>query len=179
MRLNYCPSETDEELRQILRLQKNNLPKAISLEEKTKEGFVTVSHTLDLLKRMQEACPHTIVKDGQNVIGYALSMHPSFGQEIEVLKPMFREIKALIPNGQSYIVMGQICIAKPYRGQGVFRKLYRKMSALVQHDFDAIITEVDSSNTRSLQAHYAIGFKDLKCYSSGGQDWHLIILNVI
>jgi len=40
-----------------------------------------------------------------------------------------------------------------------------------------IITEVDTMNTRSLDAHYSIGFKDLKRYSANGQEWKLIQLS--
>ena len=177
MQLQYSVVRTEEELRQIQELQKINLPKAISKEEKVKEGFVTVTHSIELLQRMNSACGHTIAKDGERLVGYALSMHPKFGNEIEVLRPMFEEIRSVLRSDQSYIVMGQICIAKEYRGMGVFRKLYETMRQNVMANFNAIITEVDITNTRSLNAHYAVGFKDLKQYKSGGQDWRLIILN--
>ena len=44
-------------------------------------------------------------------------------------------------------------------------------------EYDAIITEVDVLNTRSSQAHKAVGFEILKNYSSNNQDWELIIWN--
>jgi len=177
MQLQYCSAKSEEELRQILELQKDNLPVAITEQEKAKEGFVTVSHNLDLLLRMNRACPHSIVKDGDKVVGYALSMHPDFGDEIEVLKPMFAEINTVIPKDTAFVVMGQVCIAKAYRGQGIFRKLYDTMLREIRPTFKSIVTEVDATNLRSLNAHYAIGFKDLKVYESGGQKWHLMLLN--
>ena len=121
-------------------------------------------------------CPHIIAKAGGMVVGYALCMHPVFAQEIEVLIPMFDEIESAVPKPENYLTMGQICIDKNYRGQGLFKNLYATMKAAVIPEFQSIITEVDAKNTRSLQAHYAAGFADLKTYSSGGQDWHLIIL---
>ncbi len=45
------------------------------------------------------------------------------------------------------------------------------MQVSICPDFDTIITEVDAKNTRSLQAHYAVGFQVLKTYRSAGQDW--------
>ena len=72
--------------------------------------------------------------------------------------------------------MGQICVAKNYRNQGIFRGLSNAMKAHVQPEFDSIITEVDAKNTRSLQAHYAVGFKELKTYYSDDRDWVLIRL---
>lgn len=176
MILKYCACENIEELQQILALQQENLPGKISDKEKLKEGFVTVSHDLKLLENMNNAFPHTIVKEGKSVVGYALSMPPNFGDKIAVLRPMFREINAILPPGKKYIVMGQICIAKAYRGKGIFRKLYETMWQAVKKDFDCIITEVDATNLRSLEAHYAIGFQNLKMYTTGGTQWHLIEL---
>lgn len=172
----YKRASDAEELRQILKLQQQNLPIRLSLEERRKEGFVTVSHTFDILDQMNNACPHFIAKDGNKVVGYALCMHPKFADEIKVLKPMFDQITLALDNGISYIVMGQTCIAKAYRNKGVFRKLYKTMKNAVRSEFDCIITEVDANNTRSLNAHYAVGFIDLKTYRSGGQKWNLIIL---
>ena len=178
MRLQYCSATTEEELKQILALQQSNLAKVIPEQEKQKEGFVTVSHSPELLQRMNDACPHTIAKHKDKVVGYALSMHPKFGNEIVVLRPMFDEIKTMVPKEERFIVMGQICIAKAYRGQGIFRKLYEFMLREIQPAFNSIITEVDAANIRSLNAHYAAGFKDLKRYRSGDQDWHLIKLSM-
>lgn len=172
----YKRASDAEELDQILKLQLQNLSTRLSPAERQKEGFVTIEHTFELLDRMNAVCPHVIAKDEDKVVGYALCMHPKFADEINILKPMFNKIKATLADSISYIVMGQICIAREYRNKGVFRKLYETMKQAVQPEFDCIITEVDAKNTRSLSAHYAIGFNDLKTYSSGRQQWHLIIL---
>lgn len=176
MEICYSSATSKDELGQILELQKKNLPTIISKNEKEKEGFVTVSHTLELLEGMNIVCPHTIAMDGNKVVGYALSMHPKFGDKIDVLKPMFTQINAIIPENETYIVMGQICIDKAYRKKGIFRNLYKTMKNNFIPKFDSIITEVDASNIRSLNAHYAVGFKDLKTYSSDGRIWNLIVL---
>ena len=164
------------ELEQILQLQQRNLVPALSEDERLKEGFLTVSHSFELLKRMNDKCQHIIAIDNNKVVGYALCMHPVFAREIEILIPMFDEIESVVPRPQNYLPMGQICVDKNYRGQGIFKNLYATMKATNTPEFQSIITEVDAKNTRSLQAHYAVGFADLKIYSSGGQDWHLIIL---
>jgi ribosomal protein S18 acetylase RimI-like enzyme len=176
MELVFRPTTTKRELEQILELQQKNLYVNVPDEVKEKEGFVTVCHTYDILEKMHRVCPHIIAKDGDKVVGYALCMHPIFADEIEVLKPMFIEITSALPDHTTYLAMGQICIDADYRKKGIFRKLYETMKERIQPKFSAIVTEVDVKNTRSLNAHYAIGFKDLKTYSSGGQDWKLIIL---
>lgn len=168
-------SEVD--LNQILALQQKNLLGSMSSEEKKKEGFVTVSHTFDMLRAMNDTCPHVIAKSDDAVIGYALCMHPKFSDDIEVLRPMFEKIKAIHPKIKNYITMGQICVDKTYRGQGVFRQLYLTMQKAVEPEFELIITEVDAENTRSLRAHYAVGFKEVTTYTSDGREWKLIGLN--
>lgn len=174
--IRYCRSKTDKELHQILGLQQKNLFANITDEERKLEGFLTVEHTFDLLKKMNEACPHVIAKINDKMIGYALCMHPQFSTEIAVLRSMFDEIEVINPKPGKYVAMGQICLDKDYRKQGIFRSLYRTMSDSLKPEFDAIITEVDTKNIRSINAHYAVGFKHLKSYNSEGHDWELIIL---
>jgi len=174
MNLIYTTATTNEELIQILSLQQMNLKSAVSSDEMEKEGFVTVHHTLDVLTRMNNACPHIIAKDGDKVVGYALSMTDDFKDEISVLRPMFTELDNV--NIQNFITMGQICVAKTHRKMGIFRGLYNAMKIASYPKYDAIITEVDAINSRSLGAHYAVGFEKICTYSSLGQDWELISL---
>ncbi len=163
-----------DELKQILTLQQENLRKNISPEEMEKEGFVSVEHTLEQLKSMNDACGHIIAVENDRVIGYALCMHPKFADAIEMLRPMFVEIEKIRGNQMDYMVMGQICVAKTHRGQGIFKNLYLTMKEKLPTGFDTIVTEVDAKNIRSLNAHRAVGFELLKVYRSGDKEWHLI-----
>ncbi len=164
------------ELKQILALQRENLPNALLKEEMEKEGFVTIAHTFDLLNAMNKVCRHIIAKENDRVVGYVLCMHPKFGNKIDILKPMFKEIDTVLSGDEKYMVMGQVCIDKAYRKIGLFHKLYMKMQDITKPDYNFIITEVDASNKRSLNAHLAIGFVELKTYTSYGRKWHLIAL---
>jgi GNAT superfamily N-acetyltransferase len=175
MSISYGRASQLKDLKDILALQQENLPERLSEETALREGFVTVSHPLFLLQKMNEVCPHIIAMDRERLVGYALCMHPEFSTEIPVLVPMFREIEELLPD-TNYIVMGQICIDKEYRGLGIFRGLYQTMKNELREDFELIVTEVDGRNTRSLDAHFAIGFNTIKKYQSDGRDWYLIVL---
>lgn len=174
--ITYKQASSHSELEQILALQQENLPKNLNQSEMEQQGFLTVEHTPDILKEMNDECGHIIAVENDVVVGYALCMHPKFGNAIEVLKPMFKEINELVKNNQNYMIMGQICIAKTYRGKGIFRGLYRTMKACLPQGFDSIITEVDAKNQRSLQAHQAVGFTELKRYTAGKKVWSLILL---
>lgn len=173
----YKTADTNEELYQILELQRKNLSFTITEKERSMEGFLTVHHDFELMKTMNNACAHSIAVYEGKVVGYALSMAKNFRKDIELLNPMFENIEKNLPLDVSYIVMGQICVDKPYRKQGIFRGLYEFMKRQMQHTFDLIITEVDKKNNRSMNAHHAVGFKPLYSYRSNNQDWEILSLN--
>jgi hypothetical protein len=110
VKIRYKTAKTNEELYQILEIQCANIPSVISKEESVKEGFVTVHHDFEILKAMNDKCPHIIAKNNGNVIGYTLCMLKEFKEDIEVLKPMFQQIDNCIKNGETYFTMGQVCV---------------------------------------------------------------------
>ena len=176
--LIYSKVNSDKELSEILELQHKNLFENVSKEDREEHGFVTVKHTLEILKAMNIVCPHTIVKHEDKVVGFALSMTKDFAEDFTLLKPMFHEISKLVSDGK-YIVMGQICIAKDYRKQGVFRGLYQFMKTVTcLNTFDRILTEIDRKNHRSLKAHESVGFVKLKDFNSGDKNWRIVSLKV-
>jgi ribosomal protein S18 acetylase RimI-like enzyme len=172
--IQYKRASNLSELEQIIALQKSNFSLSISPEEKIEEGFVTVQHSIELLEKMNRASAHIIAKQEDKVVGYSLVMLASFQNEIEVLVPMFERIDALIPNKKNYVVMGQICVSKEFRKQGIFRGLYNFYRTEFQNKFDYLITEVDANNTRSIKAHEAIGFKTKESYLEDGKLWNII-----
>ncbi len=174
MNIKYSRCSNQRELEQILCLQKKNLRSSITQQELESEGFLTVSHTVEILSRMNDVCAHVIAKSNDNLIGYALCMHPSFAEDIPILKPMFNKIDSILENDISYMAMGQICIAKSFRKMGVFGGLYAYMRDELKGTYQMIITEVDAENQRSLKAHYTTGFCDMLVYKDGKRSWHLI-----
>ena len=180
MVLTYTTAQTDEEIEQILALQQANLPQNISAEEMAQQGFVTVQHTFELLKRMNEIGAHVIAKDGDQVVAYALTMTTDFRHDIPILLPMFEMIDAQMWKGKplsewKYYIMGQICVGKAYRAQGVFDGLYAQMKKEYADVFDMVITEVSARNQRSLRAHQRVGFEALHTYAApDGEVWELI-----
>ena len=177
----YGVAQSDADLLQILELQKKNLKTLISEEEKSSQGYVTLKHDLHLLREMNTPFPHIICKKENELMGYALIMLREMEKKIPVLSSMFTHINKLIYQGNllvntRYLIMGQVCVAKEARGQGVFAGLYREMKGRLKVDFDYIITEVDSRNTRSVRAHEKVGFQTIHEYREGEIDWKVILL---
>jgi len=179
--LEYKITQTDDELQGILNLQKKNFFSSISLEEAEKEGFVTVEHSFELLKRMNDPFGHVVAKNKEEVVAYSLVMLQDMKLEIPVLVPMFQQINEItykqnLLTNLNYFVIGQICVDKSCRGKGVFRGLYDEMTARMKDNFDFMITEIDARNQRSINAHKKYGFETIKEYSSeDGKDWVIVL----
>jgi hypothetical protein len=168
------PVEREEELEQILELQRANLPRQLSAEEIAAEGFVTVEHTLQLLKRMHALAPSIVAREGANLAGYALVMPVQCRSLIPILEPMFQRLESLGMLGQRFYVMGQICVGKPWRGKGVFDLLYQAHRRHLRATFDCSVTEVATRNTRSMRAHQRVGFTVIDRYRDATDEWALL-----
>ena len=112
---------TSEELMQILQIQQENLRDHINDTEMKSQGFVTLQHSPEVLQQFQDLAPIVIVKDGNNIAGYAMVMLRECRQLMPPLEPMFALFDQLAwkqkpLNEYRFYVMGQICVAKHYRG---------------------------------------------------------------
>jgi ribosomal protein S18 acetylase RimI-like enzyme len=169
------PVADETELQQIVELQRRNLPHSLGERDIAENGFVTVEHTLDVLRQMNAVAPSIVAKDGAELAGYALVMPVECRSFIPVLQPMFQRLEALGVFQRRFYVMGQICVAKPYRGRGVFDLLYRTHHERLRQRFDSVVTEVSVRNPRSLRAHRRVGFEELERYRDATDEWVLLI----
>ncbi len=181
MVIRYTTVEDSKTLEQILALQACNLPSAISKEQARTQGFVTVKHDPEVLRRMNAAFPSVVAKEGDVLAGYCLVMLREFAPEVPILAPFFERLEQLSWRGRplssgGWFVMGQVCVAEAYRGRGVFNGLYRHLADICQPHFDFVVTEVAERNTRSLRAHERVGFETFHIYDdpSTGERWHVI-----
>ena len=174
--MQFCRATSEAELLQILEIQQKNRKTGLSEEEIAREGFVTVVHDLGLLKEMNDASQHVLAKNGDRVIGYALVMHPSFRERIPILSNLFNLVEMLIPK-REFLVMGQICIDKPHRGTGLFKKIYAYYQQELNSEYHCLVTEVATINQRSLQAHKHVGFETLYEREEQGVSWEVLIWN--
>lgn len=177
--IRYTVAETLSDFEGILRLQVANLPSNISNEEAKQEGFVTLVHDLELLKEINTPYPHIIARDGNKIVGYALVTTIDKVPKIPLLQSTLVGLKGVKQDGTSileskFFIMGQVCIGKSYRGQGIFHGLYQHMKAQMSGDFEFIITEISINNQRSLRAHQKVGFEILKVHEDNGEDWAIV-----
>ena len=170
----------DEELDGILSLQKRFLEGSPDQKERPADGFVTVHHNLELLRDMNAVTAHVIATADKKVVGYALAMAPSFSTRVPVLQPLVDRVKPLSWQGQafdSYLIMGQVCVDQPYRGTGIFDKLYHRLQREHSNAFPFLITAIATRNTRSVAAHRRVGFQLLHQFHDpkAGEHWDIVL----
>jgi GNAT superfamily N-acetyltransferase len=167
------------ELEQILALERANLAQALTSEEARTQGFVTVEHTLPSLEEMHALAPSLVVKAGDALAGYALTMTLEAERCAPILAPMFALLRSLELRGtrlsaRRFYVMGQVCVAREYRGQGVFEALYAGHRRVYSTRFDVLVTEIATRNTRSLRAHERAGFEPIHRYRDAVDEWLIV-----
>lgn len=159
--------------------REDDLPGILALQAAsrapTADGFVTVQHTLDILRAMHALAPSVIGRDSSGaVIAYAITMPRETRALIPILEPMFQRLEQLLPPSTPFYVMGQIAVAPSHRGSGVFDALYAEHRTQYRDRFALLITEVATRNTRSMRAHERVGFRTLETYRDATDEWALI-----
>ncbi len=176
--------KTAADVQGILDLQYVNLRQNLTPETVASQGFVTIEHTFEVMKRMNAAAPSIIAKVGDKVIGYALVMLPEFKADIPALVGLFDMIDNAHFNGKplrtyKHVIVGQLCVDFEYRGLGLVNQLYAHYRSELSADFDLCITDISSKNRRSLKAHQNVGFRVVESFfdTVTQETWELVVWN--
>jgi len=179
-KLHFGIADQEEDLLQILALQRLNLKSEISEQTKTEQGFLTVNHSMEELLNMQKSTPQIVAKYQGQVVEFALAMLPESGKLIADLKPMFvildslswKEVSLL---NSKYYVMGQICVGEDFRGKGVFDQLYETHRTVYREGYALCVTEISTSNFRSQRAHERVGFRTIHKHVDHVDEWNIVV----
>jgi len=170
----------DDELTQIHQLNQQNLKSNLDQSTRGREGFVTWLYSMDLLRKMHQLAPGIIVKEGKTVAAYALTTLKASREFHPDLETMFRNLEQVLYKNKplssyQFYCMGQICVAREYRGKGLVNMLYEKHKQVYGSQFDFLLTEISTSNPRSLKAHKKIGFRTIYTYSDAMDEWEVVV----
>ena len=171
---------SENDLRQILTLQQANLKQHLSPAVRDTQGFLTLQHTLPILQEMHLLAPSIVVRMEDEVVAYALTETRECRFLMPDLEPMFALLDTLSwknkpINDYSFYTMGQICVGEKFRGQGVVEMLYQHHRNIYSSRFELFITEISTSNIRSLRAHERIGFKHLLTHRDHLDEWSTVV----
>lgn len=183
MTLTYTTVSTPQEVDQILALQAQNHRDHVDAATAVSDGFTSVRHDPAVLHAMNRAFPSAIAKSGDTLAGYCLMMPRDFRDRVPILQPMFALLDGLQWRGDAlagnprWFVMGQVCVAKEFRGQGVFDGMYRALRDAYAAQYDFTVTEISRRNARSLRAHQRVGFETLHVYPdpAADEDWEVVV----
>ncbi len=179
--IHYTTTNTTKDLEGIIALQKANLAQNLTKEEIKSQGFVTVHHSYEQLKKLNDHEKHIIAKDNDRVVGYVLAMTHHSKFDLPILIPMFNEFEIILYGSKkiadyNYIVAGQVCTNKEYRGQGIVDNCYGTYKNFYSDKYDFVITEIATTNLRSLHAHKRIGFLEIHSYTAPDKENWIIVL---
>lgn len=168
------------ELEGIKKLQEINLSANISPEEASHEGFLTASYTMNFLLEMHNDEPSIIAKVDDDVVGYALVSTKKMRFSHDLLEGLFNAIDNCEYRQQflseiNYVVVGQLCVAKDYRGKGLVQQLYAHFRDCLHDHYDYLVTDIAKSNARSLKAHQKSGFQVINELEYGGFGWDIVL----
>jgi ribosomal protein S18 acetylase RimI-like enzyme len=171
---------TREQLKKIHELNQLNLRSHLSETEQRNQGFLSWSYSLELLQQLHELAKSVIVTENDQLAGYALTTLPearSFHPELDL---MFKGFEGLVYKERPifsyrFYCMGQICIAKEFRGMGIVPMLYDKHKETYSYQYDFILTEISTRNIRSIKAHEKVGFKAIQHHRDHLDEWAVVI----
>ena len=167
------------ELEEIMELQRRFLRGVTNQEEEFSQGFLTVEHSLETLMQMHEIEPSIILKDNEQLAGYALTMprkHAVTDSCACAHVQIFPEISYRYdPSRIQLLCHGTNLRRKTLSGPGCIRSLYQTHREIYSTKYDFIVTEISTRNKRSLKAHEKVGFKLLNIYKDLLDEWAVVI----
>ncbi len=170
----------------LLKLHHANLKENLDAVTIKNEGFVSFRYDKDTILLKMEAAPQIVATtEGGEVVGYALATLPEVGAKIPAFSLIMELLKTLSYGGKrlndwKYYYMGQICVAADWRGKGVFAALYQGHKDYFGKEYDFVLTEIATENTRSLAAHRRIGFQVIHTYFDEAEqkEWQIVVLHL-
>jgi len=175
-----CTASSESDLEGILLLQRANLAQNVSEIEKLDQGFVMVPHQLPDLQHFANYAAQLILKEDEKVVGYLLAMSKSLRETVPMLKPMFAQIDQITYSGKeirdsNYLIVGQVCLGKEFRGLGLIDQMFAEYRKLFEEKYDFAITEIVTSNSRSIRAHLRVGFEIIHTFQDEFQEWNIVL----
>ncbi|KAJ3276893.1 hypothetical protein HDV01_002948 [Terramyces sp. JEL0728] len=166
----------ERHLSQILHLSKINNKNNLTPEQQS-EGFTTAEYTLEFIQKLHSETPAVVSLHNDQVVGYVIAVPKHLAAHHPLLEDMVNQIdqnKYKDFKNMDYIVVGQLCVAKEFRGMGLVPKMYTHLKNEYQKS-NCAVTDIDQRNIRSKKAHLKSGWKVFGEITYSGITFELII----
>lgn len=169
-----------QELSLISALNAENLKSGISEEEQATQGFVSWRYELPLLEALHRYAPSVVCTDGDQLAGYALTAPPESAAVHSELEALIKKIHDLPYEGcllkqYRFYILGQLCVAKSYRGMGVVEQMYAYHREQFASTYELMVLTIATKNTRSLRVHERIGFRNIHFFDDHFGGWNVYV----
>ena len=162
--LVFRRAETDRDFQKIFELHNKNTVSSLS-DEDLKDGFLSGEFTLDKFRAMNDSICIMTCFSGNDLCGYHIASTPEFNQTSPLLMQMMQQFDKIIYKGKPLaeyecFMAGPSCIAKEYRGLGIYPQLISSLFdflKVTQNPSRLRISFASESNPRSLNAQKKIG----------------------
>lgn len=164
--LTFRRAAVPEDFQKIFELQNKNVVTSLS-ESDLKDGFLSGAFSLDNLQAVNESICIMACFSGLNLCGYHIASTPEFNKSSPLLTQMMQQLNKIIYKGKiiseyDYFIAGPTCIAKEYRGQGIYPQLIESLFDFLKNTLNQSrlrISFASELNLRSLNAQKKIGCK--------------------
>lgn len=173
----------EADVESVLQLQKENLGRVLSEEEREQQGFVTFETSPETLQDIVRCEGVVVAKINSRVVGYIIPVTPERASTMAFFESYLRLLETLRYHNKPvteyrYCILAQDCVAKEHRGGGILEKLYEQLRAHSQGKYDILLSGIDPENQRSLAAHTRkIGFWVIS-EPREGVAWYTVLLDL-
>jgi len=137
---------------------------------------VTAQYSPEFLAELHSHCPSVVAKVGDAVVGYVIAATRAINVKHKVLRAMYEAITTHeAAEGFNFVLCGQLCVDKPFRGRGLAIDLYKWFRKELESEFDGVITDISVYNPRSLKAHHKVGFQTIGQMTFESSQWDLVM----
>jgi predicted GNAT superfamily acetyltransferase len=167
----------------ILNLLRENLGQYLPEDSKKKEGFLSFNPTEAELAEIINDTGVVINMKGNELKGYFITLSKDLARKSSFWNEMLDNAESMDYEGKkigdyNYALIGQICVAKAFRGGMTFNRLYYTTSSMLKEKgYEVAIGEIASDNAKSLAVHSFL--TEIGTYeSNSGIKWHVMILDL-
>ncbi|MFT3923217.1 MAG: GNAT family N-acetyltransferase [Myxococcales bacterium] len=145
-----------------------------------KQALLAALYTLPVLRALHEVMPSVVARRAGKVVGYSLALPPRLARDLlPELRPLFELLRGSSFRGRplratGFYLMGQPCLERGARGKHMCEALHAAHRKYYGGWFDCVVTEVSTSNSRSLRTLQRVGFRRVYAYREEQERWSVL-----
>lgn len=166
-----------EDFEKMVELQNGNL--ITTLGDQKSDGFLSAAFTAEQFTEFRESVAVIVAVDDTSVVGFACASTVEFCKQNPLPASMIARFAGIVIGGKNLaelrsVICGPICVAKNFRGKGIFEELYSTLFRSVGNDFDVALALVSTENPRSIKAHEKIAMTSVDNFEFNGREFYTV-----